>query len=210
MKPSSSPTPTTSPVDQLDNPIIWDGCLASGEGTMAAVGDWAITPAFLQSFFELRAVSSSSRTVTDHPDNIPFITGMIQPDEPYDFHNPAPPTPAKLGAYNAARSGSTPARSEYTRPSSGYPESILRDFSFQPLRIKEADARYFRMHKRVFGGSERSIVPMRSAKGSGTEFRRLLEAEFAKAKPSERALVAGKFNAIVTIDTDHLVPRGGV
>ena len=48
------------PVDRANNPIIWDGLLASGVGTRRAVGGWAISTAFLESFFVLRAVSSSS------------------------------------------------------------------------------------------------------------------------------------------------------
>ena len=108
---------------------------------------------FLESYFAHRAITTSSRTVTDSVDNINFIMGLITPAKPYDFFNPAPPTAKKIADYNAAQLAANKAG--FSRPTGGYPPETLRDFSFQPLKLKEAETSYLRMLKHVFGKAER-------------------------------------------------------
>ena len=89
---TSVPADTSVPTDLLGQPISDEGNPAYLAGALHEAKLFYKQNRTYRDFFDNRVVLMGHRTVVDHRDAVPFVSGIFKEPKKFDVDDPAPPT----------------------------------------------------------------------------------------------------------------------
>ena len=139
-----------------------------------------------EEFYSHRAVSVGSKLAVDSHNAIQFVLGTV--NDPRDYDNPAPPTPARISGL--------PGSVKWTPRAVDAP--IPSHIIIAPHLISKEDGRVLESLEYVFGSSPAGPSLISKAQGSGEKLLDLLEKRGKAAQAKAKAVVNAEFTRLVT------------
>ena len=194
----SNTTDRLQPVDTDKIPILWDGNDAHIEGTLYEVGKWCTRTGHFKLLFEHHAAPlSGGRIAVDSVNAVSFTQGLA--DDPRDFNDPSPPTPARIVAYNARM---TSTKKAVFTPITEVPDPLKRTIVVAKFAVDQEESNWLRSLEYAFGGQDVSDDLFDDAEGSGSAVALALRDRAQHADPRDRALAMALYEKVVSKGVD--------
>jgi len=184
----SAPTDILIPTTTDKVPIKCENNRAAIAGALHEVSNYLTRKRLFLTLIKHRAVVlHTGKTVFDSVQSLQFYSGIV--DDRRDFDKPAPPTPARINAFEAATGG------KFTRIAS-VPDTFRDNIIISEALVEAEDARFLTLLEHVFGQCDFAEPLIEQSNGSGTTFLANIRLEELKAKPEDRVLIQTKFDNI--------------
>jgi hypothetical protein len=192
-----TPLDRLQPVTIDNKPLKYNDNPATIPGIKAAFEDWSVRTGTHQTYFKhgMVLIASSGKLAVESVDAVKFYKGEYSDPKgtkPRGLSNPAPSTPARIAAINAAIAD--PAKHIKIDPST----RINRDdpFIYSPELCTQANRDVHKSWSFVLGTAESTKNALKASMGMGIALMGLLDDLYAKCTEADKALVTTKHNAL--------------